>query len=80
MLAAIAAPAPRIGLPGSSAGSVVAAETVATGAGACALPFVAGTGAAGTIGSESGARWASTTAWTWVDTAAAAATLGVWDW
>ena len=43
-------------------------------------PFVAGAAAFGTIGSESGERWASTTAWTWVDTAAAAATLGVWDW
>ena len=73
MLRAMAAPAPRIGFPGSSTGSTLAsAPFVAAGAGA-AVGAAAGAGA----GSVSAATpCTSALALTWGDAAAAAATLG----
>ena len=81
MFAAIAAPAPRMGLPGSSsvADAVAVVLAAATGAGA-------GVGAgvepfpSAAAGIPDGPRYDSTTACTCVDTAAAAATLGACDW
>ena len=82
MLTAIAAPAPRIGLPGSSSSDVVAAAgvTAAGGAGTDAPPLRADcVDPLAGISVSDGSRYASTTAWTCVEVAAAAATLGACD-